>query len=211
MILLHLNHQSSIIRVPNGEPLAKPAWFFPEWKFIDVPQNKNIPTVNVLKTPPKSNNTSNNVTNNIQTIQGTPSSVNNASNKNTISNTDSIKNNQQQSFSKPNYEKLITGKWRLAHLTGFTNDGVELVSPKLGENCFLIFDAIKHESFNAGDCANNYIDKWEIVGKTLIINEGDKNLEYEILQLDNSILKTKLIRNHDYGYILHTYERVNRL
>lgn len=48
--------QPSIIRVPNGEPLAKPAWFFPEWKFIDVP-NQNGST-NTDTTPPKLTNVS---------------------------------------------------------------------------------------------------------------------------------------------------------
>lgn len=31
------------IRVPSGEPLAKPDWYFPEWKFINIP-NQNVAT-----------------------------------------------------------------------------------------------------------------------------------------------------------------------
>jgi len=33
------------IRVPSREPLAKPDWYFPEWKFINIP-NQNIATTN---------------------------------------------------------------------------------------------------------------------------------------------------------------------
>ncbi|MCU4491319.1 hypothetical protein KTI63_02410 [Acinetobacter guillouiae] len=46
----------TVIRVPNGEPLAKPEWYFPEWIFFDVPnQNvapKNITTTNKTVTQP---------------------------------------------------------------------------------------------------------------------------------------------------------------
>ncbi|OTG93513.1 hypothetical protein B9T24_13615 [Acinetobacter sp. ANC 4654] len=162
------------IKILKGQPLSKPEWHFPEWKFIDVPNNQNV--------------------------------------ANTVNNANQGKNAPQSTNNAENYEKLIVGKWRFSQSSSLLN-GKEIEIYDEEDACYDIFETNKRTKFNVGDCNNGEENgKWKITDNILTKYFPDFDHQYEILQLNKSILKIKTTTNENtYGkYFILKFEKVTK-
>ena len=108
-----------------------------------------------------------------------------------------------------NYKKLIIGKW-LYSQSSTLKQGKEIDIYSEEDACFDSFLANNQMMINIGDCNNGQeAGKWSLTGN-ILQEETTKygKVNYEILDLDNSILKLKLTEGRSDGsFSVLTYKR----